>query len=101
MEVHYHLDGYIAHPGETCASCEKGCVCGGPPHRGECHFGWHKLGCKDKVVELGWYGFTMDPWTQRERYSEAIRGGRLYRFLANDPRYRPLDGWVRSYAAEK
>lgn len=37
---------------------------------------------------------------ERDRAVEARYGGRLYRVFANDPRYRPIDGWVASYVRE-
>lgn len=40
----------------------------------------------------------MDAETERDRAQEARHGGRAYRILANDPRYRPLDAYARDFA---
>lgn len=50
----------------------------------------------DVLTEEMWRNAAAE---EGERYAEAIRGGRLYRVLANDPRYRPeIDAYVRDYA---
>lgn len=59
------------------ATTEPACVCGGPPHVGECHFGWHKAGCAASPAATEGTGRYRCPNCGRNEYGCECPGASL------------------------